>query len=274
MAIKKTAGKSTGTELQPWEAKLAAKAVEAQQTAASTGGSTKSIGTRGGVFTIDGAEVDGKEMELIVLDFIVDVTYYSESFDSDEIVPPTAFCLSRYEKPPSGSGLPEPVWADGSHPDFAGREINSTDEFQWGSADKGRGKAAKSRRRLIVVPEGWLEDHDHPDNAPRKLMVPVTSGTSWDKYVKDLKPHNRPPCGVLTKVTISPDPKYQFKLGFKMMGLIENDSMGDVLDLVDNIQDDLFRPYANYDQEPEEKPAKGSGKALAKGAAARKPARR
>lgn len=272
MATKKSAPakKATGTALQPWEQRMAEKAAAAAESAASTGGSTKTIGTRGGVFTIDGAEVDGNSLNLIVLDFVVDVTLYDDSFDSDEIVPPKASALGRDEK--------TLVWADNSHPDYAGNLLKDTEEFQWGSADKGKGKAAKSRRRLIVVPESYFDDPSHPDNAPRKLMVPVTSGKEWDKYVKDIKSgHNRPPCGVVTEITISSHPKFQFQLKFKMVGVVEDEHMQEVLDLSDSdsIQEDLFRPYADYDAEPEEKPAgRGAGKAQAKGAKPRSSGRR
>lgn len=268
MATKKAAAKKTGTALQPWEARLAEKAAQARQTAESTGGSTKTIGTRGGVFTIDGAELDGNSLNLIVLDFAVDVTLYADSFDSDEIVPPVAFALGRDEKTME--------WHEDSHPDYAGRLLKDTDEFQWGSADKGKGKAAKSRRRLIVVPESYFDDPDHPDNAPRKLMVPVTSGKEWDKYVKDIdKAHNRPPCGVITEISISSHPKFQFQLKFKMVGIVEDEHMGEVLDLADSVEEDVMRPYAAYDSQPEEKPAgRGASKAQAKGAAARPKGRR
>jgi hypothetical protein len=266
MATKKTAAKSatkaTGTALQPWEQRAAEKAAQAAESASSTGGSTKTIGTRGGVFSIDGSEVEGDTLNLIVLDFVLDITYYGDSFDADEIVPPVASALGRIDR--------ELVWADNSDPEFAGKLLKDSEVYQWGSADKGKGKAAKSRRRLIVVPEGYLEDPAHPDNQPRKLMVPVTSSKDWDKYVKSLEAHRRPPCGVVTAITISSHPKFQFQLGFKLEGLVDDESMNDMLDLSDSIQEDLFRPYADYNAEPAEKPARGGGKAQARGVAARK----
>lgn len=255
------AAKKTGTELQPWEKKMAELAEQAAASASSTGGSSKSIGTRGGRFSIDGAEVDGNVLQVVVLDFLVDVTYYQEDFDPDDITPPTASSLGRDER--------TLVWAEGSHPDFAGQELKDSPVFQWGSADKGRGKAAKSRRRLLVISADDLEE-DIAAAEVRKLMVPVTSGKEWDAYVKQIKAHNRPPCGVLTEITIVPDPKSQFKLKFKMLGIVEDEHMGEVLDKVDSIQDDLFAPYSRYDEERDEAPAKPS-KAMRGGGA--KPAK-
>lgn len=260
MAAKKNPpakAESTGRALQPWEERLAEKAKEAVEAASSGSGSSKKIGTRGGVFTIDGAQVEGNVLQCVVLDFIFDVTYYEEGFDADDITPPTAFALGRNEK--------TLVWDGTSHPDYAGQELKTSDVFQWGSADKGRGKAAKSRRRLLVISEGDLDDVAAAE--VRKLMVPVTSSQEWDAYVKQVAVHGRPPCGVLTEISIAPHPKYQFTLSFKMLGLVEDDSMGEILDKVDTVQEDLMAPYAAYGsvpEAPEPAPSKARGAATAR----------
>lgn len=269
MATKKTSSKtsapaddtSTGRALQPWEQKMADMAKEAVESASSTGGTSKKIGTRGGRFTIDGAEVDGNVLQVVVLDFLVDVTYYEDDFDPDDVTPPTASALGRDER--------TLVWAEGSHPDYAGEPLKDSPVFQWGSADKGRGKAAKSRRRLLVIDSDDLEE-DIAAAEVRKLMVPVTSGKEWDAYVKQVAAHGRPPCGVLTEISIHSHPKYQFELKFKMLGLVEGEFMQEILDKRETVQDELFMPYSAYDSEPEqeEAPARNS-KAVARGAAAK-----
>lgn len=267
MATKKTTKteqSSTGTALQPWEQRMAEKAAQAAETAQSTGGSSPSIGTRGGVFTIDGAEVEGNVLQVVILDFVVDVTYYESDFDPDDITPPTAFALGRNEKTLE--------WHEDSHPDFAGQPLKDSPVFQWGSADKGRGKAAKSRRRLMVISSDDLEE-DVASAEVRKLTVPVTSGKEFDAYVKQLKVgHNRAPCGVLTEIRIKPHPKYQFELKFKMLGLVEDEVMSDILDKVDSIEAELFTPYAKWDSAEQEENAKPS-KAVGRSSKPAKPAR-
>ena len=264
MAVKKktssTESKTTGRELQPWEQKMAERAKQAVETASSTGGTSKKIGTRNGRFSIDGAEVEDNVLQCVVLDFIVDVTYYEDDFDPDDIAPPTASALGRNEK--------TLVWAEGSHPDYAGKELKDSPVFQWGSADKGRGKAAKSRRRLLLISADDLEE-DIAAAEVRKLMVPVTSGKEWDAYVKQVAAHGRDPAGVLTEITIKSHPKYQFELKFKMLGLVEDDYMPEIDAKIDTIQEDLFAPYSRYDEEfgEEEEPKKS--KAVARGAAAK-----
>lgn len=261
MATKKsTTNKTTGTDLQPWEQRMAEKAAQAAETASSTGGGSPSIGTRGGRFKIDGQEVEGNVLQVVVLDFVVDVTYYEDDFDPDDITPPTAFALGRNEKTLD--------WHEDSHPDYAGQPLKDSPVFQWGSADKGRGKAAKSRRRLLVIAGDDLEE-DIASAEVRKLMVPVTSGKAWDAYVKQVNAHGRAPCGVLTEISIKPDDKYQFVLSFKMLGKIEDDAMSEVLDKVDSIQDDLFAPYSKWDSGQDEDEAPAKSKAVARGAKAK-----
>lgn len=252
--------KATGKELQPWEQQMADLAKESVASASSTGGTSKKIGTRSGRFTIDGAEVEGNVIQVVVLDFLVDVTYYEDDFDPDDVTPPTASALGRDERTLE--------WHENSHPDYAGQPLKDSPVFQWGSADKGRGKAAKSRRRLLLISADDLEE-DIAAAEVRKLMVPVTSGKEWDAYVKQVAAHGRPPCGVVTEVTIKPHDKWQFTLNFKMLGLIEDEAMPEVLAKRESIQDELFAPYSRYDEVQEEEEQPRRNKAVAKGAKAK-----
>lgn len=271
MAVKKETPKktpvaeATGRALQPWEQRMAEKAKAAVESASTGSGASKRIGTRGGVFTIDGAQVEGNKLECVVLDFVFDVTYYRDNFDPDDITPPTCSAIGRNEK--------TLVWAEDGDPEYAGKPLKDSDIFQWNSADKGRGKAAKSRRRLLLISAADLED-DVAAAEVRKLMVPVTSSSEWDAYVKQIAAHGRPPLGVLTEITIKPHPKYQFTLDFKMLGLIDGESIQELEDKAETVQDDLMAPYPAYDSVEEEAPPARSSKAVAKGAPARKPARK
>ena len=278
MATKKVAKKkiaaavedeSTGKALQPWEARMLAKAQEAAATASSVAGSSPSIKTRGGRFTIDGAEVEGNVLRCIVLDGIIDQHLYEDDFDPDDLSSPVCWALGRNYKPDANGDMmgPNPDEVEDAKSDkcftcpLGGKDA-------WGTADKGKGKACKSTRRLLLISEDDFEE-DIMSAEVRKLTVPVTSGKAWDGYVKMIGAHNRPPCGVLTEITIVPDAKTQFKLEFKMLGKVEDDSMSEVMDKVETIQDELFSGYGKNDEEEDEKPAKRS-KAVAKGAKARK----
>ena len=92
---KKAAKKAPGKELASWDEELARRAEVAVKTEESTGGSSKSISLRGGVFTIDGGVVPDNVINVVVLDHILETTWYREAFDADDIQPPDAFALGR-----------------------------------------------------------------------------------------------------------------------------------------------------------------------------------
>lgn len=50
---------------------------------------------------------------------------------------------------------------------------------QWGSSEKGRGKACTEKRRLLIVVDGW--------SAPAILNLPVMSVGNWDSYCSSLR---------------------------------------------------------------------------------------
>ena len=106
-------------------------------------------------------------------------------------------------------------------------------------------------------------DEDISTAEVRKLTVPVTSGKTWDGYVKAVGQHGRDPAGVLTEISIKPDPKTQFKLFFKMLGTIEDEYMSEVLDKADSVQEELYAPYGKNEEREEEETR--PSKAVAKG---------
>jgi hypothetical protein len=279
MATKKAAppAKPQGKQLQPWEQRAAERAAAAQATAQSAGGASQTVNTRGGRFTIDGAEVPDNVLRCVILDSCLDNHMYEDDFDPDNPSNPVCWALGRYYLPKPG--IPD---EDLMGPDPAlvedPKSVKCHDcEFggknAWGTADKGRGKACKNTRRLLLMSEGDLEE-DVASAEVRKLTVPVTSGRTWDGYVNQVGQHNRDPAGVLTEINIRPDPKTQFKIGFKMLGLIEDDNMSEVLNKADSVQDELFAPYGKDEEgEREERPARNS-KAVSKGSPQRKPAPR
>jgi len=264
-----------GKALQPWEKRAAERAARASTTAASTGGASQSINTRGGRFTIDGAEVEDNVLRCVVLDFCIDNHLYNDDFDPDHLSNPDCFALGRIYNPSKG----EPMGPKPEEVDEPKSDICWTCEYggnnAWGTADRGRGKACKNTRRLLLISEGDLEE-DLGAAEVRKLTVPVTSGRAWDAYVEQVKQHGRDPAGVLTQIDIKPDPKTQFKLTFKMIGLIEDEAMTEVLDKADSVESELFKPYGKPGEEEEEVENDRGSKAVARGkkAPARKPAPR
>jgi hypothetical protein len=242
-AAKKTPGKS----LRNWEAELAAKADIAVSTEANVGAGGKYFSLKSGQLSFNDAPVPGNEMTVVILDHVMEVTYYDTDYDADEVTPPAAYAIARTED--------ELVWHEDSIPEYAGEKVKGSDIFEWGSADKGKGKAAKEKRRIAIIAEGDLDDIANAEVA--FLKIPTTSIKGYAQYVKNLNDTlKRPPLGVLTRIKVVPDAKTQFKVLFTMVEQItDGDVIGELLDKQPSVQEQLFAGYQKADED--EKPARG-----------------
>lgn len=198
LAVKKPDAQALST----WEAKLASDAKDVAATERITG---SFISIRGGALTFNGMTLKSP-INVVILDHIVDRTFYEGDFDPDDMTSPTCFAISRSEE----GMMPHDTVITKQHPTCAGCPQDA-----WGSADKGKGKACKERRRLALMMEGQIEDMQNADVA--MIRVPVTSVKKWKEYVHGLKSAmNRPPYAVVTELHCNPDPKNQVALLFKV----------------------------------------------------------
>lgn len=227
----------------------------AQQYATMEDGATGSlpfISTKGGRLTFNGGEVPEGRMNVIVLDHILENHYYADAYDPDNPSSPVCFAFGRKDEemePHEKSSEPQCETCKGC----------PMNEF--GSADRGRGKACKNIRRLALITEDELENVE--DAQVAYLKVSVTSVKAWAGYVQQLaKVMNIPPFAAVTEVSIIPDPKSQFKLQFKLVEQITDKAI--IKELIakrGSIQQELVTPYQAYEpQEEEERPRRGGAK--------------
>ena len=246
---KKAAAKKPGKAMVSWSEELAKRAQSAAAIEENVGSGGTFISLKGGRMTFNGAEVPGNKMNVVVLDHILEYTYYADGYDSDNPQPPDAYALGRDENTLR--------WHENSIPEYAGELCKDSDINQWGSAEKGKGKACKNQRRLALLPEDEAGDAETIEEAtPAFLRIPVTSVKGWAGYVRQLeKTLQRPPLGVITEISVVPDAKTQFKLQFKLVEAIED---GDVIEALFAKADatELDFPYAPREEE-EEKPQRG-----------------
>ena len=248
-AVKKPAGKS----MVSWNEELAKRAQTAAAIEENVGSGGAFISLKGGRMTFNGAEVPGNKMNVVVLDHILEYTYYADGYDADNPQPPDAYALGRDENTLR--------WHENSIPEYAGELCKDSDINQWGSADKGRGKACKNQRRLALISEDDAADVESIEEAtPAFLRIPVTSVKGWAGYVRQLeKTLQRPPLGVVTEISVVPDPKSQFKLQFKLVESIED---GDIIEALLAKADatELDFPYAPREEEDEKPQRRGTGR--------------
>lgn len=265
-----------------WEDQLEQDAAEAakQEASVSTGGF---FSTKAGQLAWDGAALPDNQMAVIVLDSIFDTTYYESEYDPDNPSSPTAFALGRDET--------TLTWHETSDARFAGKLCRESEVCQFGSADTGKGKAARETRRLAVIPAGKFDKTgklvpfkkaDEFESAPLGLLkVPPTSTKAYSIFVKQLAGSlKRPPHGVVTKIKLVPDPKSQFKFVFEPLIQVPNELLGTVMARREEAKLSIMQPYQMDLGERETKPArkapakkaagKPAGKAPAKPAAKRR----
>ncbi len=268
-AAKSPAKKSTSTALTLWEQEMAEAAVAQGSTENSVGG-FKTISLRGGILAIDDNAVEDNELRVIILAGIHENQLYEAAFDPD--TPSTPICYAFGE---SEDGMsPHEAVATPQH-----ENCESCPHNQWGSADKGKGKACKNVRRLVCITEDALESPEALQEAEaRMLKLPVMSVKNWTTYVKNVLAEEikRPSWGVVTTIKVVPDAKSQFRVQFKFEELVEFDQ-----DLYEGMKkratlakETAMAAYPVYEEE--EKPAKPAKKVIPikKGAAPSGPATR
>jgi len=140
-----------------------------------------------------GIEID--ELECIVIDFTATNSYYTESFDRNNIVPPVCFAIGLE---PSGL-VPSDSSPDKQCESCAGCWAN-----QWKSSLKGgNGKACSNARLLAIIPTAPDADNEYPMYI---MKASTTAIKSFDGHVgKVAQSFGVPVRYVVTRVTMSDD---------------------------------------------------------------------
>jgi hypothetical protein len=175
------------------------------------------------------------------------------------------------------------------------KEVDEYDEFErqndicktcwaneWGSAERGKGKACSNRRRLALIPAGTYtpvkgggfeleveEDAAHYQSTDVAYMkLPVMSVKGFAAYLKQVaEQFKRPLHGVLTRIYVEPDPKSQFRVKFELIEVIEDaDIMPVLMQRNKAVRDEIEFPYIprSDDDEPEQKQPQRAAKSNAK----------
>lgn len=275
---KATASKSTttskSTALVKWDEELAKQAEIAAGMEANTGGG-QFFSLRNGILSWQDASLPNNQMAVIILDSIFETAYYEGKYDPDTPQSPVAFAFGRDEK--------TMTWHENSDPEFAGKLCIESDVCQWGSADTGRGKAARETRRLAMIPAGsfnpvsgkfeLFEEEEHfASTAIGFMKLPVTSVKGYASFVKQVAGAlRRPPFGIVTKVKVFPDPKTQFKVVFEPVMNIPDELMGTIMQRHEEAKSIIDFPYQPADEQPAPPPPpKRGSRAAAKSARGRK----
>lgn len=272
---KKAAKKSTSKALTNWEAELAEQAVAAAEAEANTGGG-QFFSVKGGLLTWQDAPLPNNEMAVVILDTIFENVFYEGRYDPDVPQSPTCFAFDHDEDAMEPHKIVVEFGQAQSTDGCKGCEHN-----EWGSADTGKGKACRNTRRLAMIPAGTLnragdlelfDDVEHYEKTTMGFMkLPVTSVKGYASFVKQVAGAlKRPPHGIITRISVVPDPKTQFKVVFEPLEKASDAIMAAIMQRREEAQAIIDFPYT---LEEEQAPPKRS-KAAKKPAAKKKPVRR
>ena len=220
------------TQVNSYEAELLAQAEVASGMEA--GGGSGFISCQGGRLKVDGEEVPGNKMNVVIIDHLLENHYYTERFDPDKLASPVCFAFGTEE----ALLAPHPDSPQPQHPTCKGCPMN-----QFGTSDMGAGKACKNSRRLGLITEDAAEE-DVAGAELRTLKLPVTSVKNWKAYVQQIaSTMKRPPLGVVTEVSVVPFKSY-FKFQFKLVSTIaDGDTIQALLTRRPIVAEELARPY-------------------------------
>lgn len=273
---------ATGTEMVQWDEELAKYAAESVASEANAGTGLKSFSTQAGVLSFDDSPMPNNQMAVIVLDHILENTFYQEAFDPDNPTPPDAYALGRDEKTIRWSDDSIPTLESGEP--IAGELCKDSSINQFGSAETGRGKACRNIRRLLVIPAGTfnkqgqftlIEDEEHyADAAPAFLKISPTSTPNWSLYVKQLAGSlSKPPFAVATLIKVVPDKKTQFKITFEALEEMPMELMEVLVRRHKEASELIMQPY-NMEKDEDGEESTSRRKPAKKAAAKKGPAKR
>lgn len=214
MATKTT---KPGTQVILWEQEMKAAAVK-QAAGEKVFEGFKKINVQSGFMMIDGEPVKDNTLDVIVLAAVPLNEYYSTAYNPAKPTVPDCYA---YGDPKAED--PEEGMAPGDVEDQQSTKCDGCEKNVFGSADTGRGKACKNVRRLLVMTDDSLDNMK--DAEERSLSIPVMSVANWAKYVKNVLGDEigRPYYGVVTTISVKPDPKSQYRMHFAFKELINFD---------------------------------------------------
>ena len=210
-----------------------------------------SISAKSGMLSVNETPFAENSVICVILNTAFVNAWYEEAYDPDVRSAPTCYALDEFEE-----GL-------APHPDVLNSQsenCESCPKNQWGSADKGKGKACSNRRRLAIMEVGRVErdrsvttvpDNELKNGSLMSLSLPATSIKPFAAYVKALAAQKLPPCAVVTKISTAPAKPFVFT--FAEVKRIPFEHLGEIMDLSGTVLEELLRPYEQVTTE--EQPA-------------------
>lgn len=254
---KNTAAAKRGGSFREQMAKMA----ESSKATRAAGGARNTISTQGGKFSYKGMPLEAPMMAIVVHQ-AAENTYYDTPYDQDNPHPPACFAVSLYE---------DELKSHADSPSAQGDECALCELNQWGTAERGKGKACGNRQRLILISADVEElTAEYIEKAEMAVLgLSPTAIGGWGTYEQKIKKgFNTIAAGVVTAFDLENDGK---SAGHKVVA-----SLDEVIESEEILEAIMSRraeaeemalqtfDTSGYDEEPAPKPRKKKSKKKSK----------
>lgn len=256
----------TGTNIVNYRQKLKEQAEQAVLQEQVSGGTMLSV--RGGILTYGEETLPGNQACVIILDSVKENTYYTAKFDADNPAAPICYAFGRGPASEDAMAPHESMQVDLTYFKPQASECSGCPWNEWGSADKGKGKACQNRRRLALIPAGYYEAKrgsrdlslqmftdpgDFKTAEIAHVKLPVLSVKNYGDYLDQLlQTVQLPAHGVFTRLYVEPDAKAQYKICFEFLEEVPDDLLEIIMARHEEAENAPFKGY----MPPEDKVAK------------------
>lgn len=262
---------STSRALTDWDEKLASKVKAAQKVASSIGGGSRNVlSFKGGRMSYQGGFVPDNNLNVIILKAINENNFFEGQYDPNSPASPLCYAFGSPDGEDEGMG-PDKTHFKGHEGDIQSETGRCVDcaHNEWGSAEKGRGKACKNQVSLAFVTADALDSIEAMEKAEViYAKLPVTSGKSWKGYINELG--DRHFLEFVTNIQVTPSGE-TYVVEFSAQDQVErNEVFGALVDKSD--KEDAKKPeaYPVFEEAPKPQrggrrviPVKAAGKAAA-----------
>jgi hypothetical protein len=245
-------GGAKSQALTAWRQQLAEQAKIAAKMEEHVGGG-KTFSVRNGVLVYNDTPIEGNQIPVVIAAHVLENVYYGDApYDPDNPASPICFAFGESDK----DMAPHPnVVAAGQAQSESTCQVCPMN--QWGSNPvTARGKACKNTRRLALVAAGAFDARGvFKRFSAKELMegeiaymrLPVTSTAAFAQFVKSAAGALKlPPHGLITKISVKPDPKTQFRVVFEPIEALtdlDDDYIAAAMTRHDEAKQSIASPY-------------------------------
>jgi len=245
------AKKAKDKEVMTLEQELEREAAEAAKEESS---GLTTLSTAGGILKYNGQALPDNQVACVILANAFENARYLSDYDADNPQPPDCYAVAHNED----DLIPAKNVVDRG--DAIADSCEQCPDNEWGSADKGKGKACKNGRRLALLHAGNFDDdgnfeifedtEDFQGGEVVFLKVSPTSLKNFSGYVKTCATlHKRPLHTVVTLVSVEPDAKTQFQIKFKMLEKLTGDALSICRERAVGLAEEILYPYPDPKEE-------------------------